>query len=402
MPASTDIRLAYVSQIRWPSEIPAGPFNANFVTAIARAGAEVDFIVRSSNHPRAKDYTDPLDVLRREYGHDVPHGLRIHVIPTPGWQPASDPWLYFTRAGWLLKRLRREHSVNCVMSRDTRALPHLARWRKRGLVAVHDTHNFYMDPAARDDTGTGRKWKEYPRFERSFLPQLDGVLPLLEVQAEWYRKQLTVPVRAIHPGLNETHPPDPSRFDHKTVGYVGTLSGIKGSMDVLEAFQALDRDDVKLVLIGGRGQAETDSMRQRIESLGLTGRAEVTGWLPVPEMAARLKQVSVALLPLTGTFYNRYLTAPSKLFDYLSQAVPVIASDLPAVRELAGDAALYVKPGDRTELTAAMAKLLGDREQYNRLAQTAHKQAQTLHWDRRGEGTVEFLRELLARRARTP
>ncbi len=392
------VKLAYVSQIRWPSEIPAGPFNANFVTAMARAGAEVHFIVRSSNHPRAKQYADPLDVLRREYGHDVPPGLHIHVIQTPNVKLISDPNVYFVRAGWLLAKLQREHGVNTVMSRDTRAIPHLARWRKRGLVAVHDTHNFYIDPSVRDDAGTDRRWREYTQIEKKLLPKLDGVLPLLEVQAQWYRKYLDVPVRGINPGLNEIHSPDPERFDHKTIGYVGTLSGIKGSMDILEAFQDLDRNDVRLLLIGGRGQAETSAMRARIDELDLTDRAEVTGWLPVPELLAKLREVSVALLPLTDTFYNRYLTAPSKLFDYLSQAVPVIASDLPAVRELAGEAALYVKPVDRGELTSAMQRLLVDQELYEGLMMKAHQRAGDLHWDRRGEGAVEFFRELLAAR----
>ena len=107
--------------------------------------------------------------------------------------------------------------------------------------------------------------------------------------------------------------------------------------------------------------------------------------------------MSVALLPLTDTFYNRYLTAPSKLFDYLAQAVPVIASELPAVRELAGDAAFYVPPGDRTELTAAMRSLLSDRDRYEELVTMAHRRAGELSWDRRGENTLAFLRELLPR-----
>ncbi|GBE30400.1 D-inositol-3-phosphate glycosyltransferase [bacterium BMS3Bbin04] len=427
------LRIAYVSQIRWPSEIPAGPFNANYVTSMARAGAEVHLIVRSSLHPRAKQYSDPLDVLQKEYGHTPPPGLRIHVIPTAGWRPASDPYLFFVRAGNLLKKLQREQGVNAVMSRDTRALPHLVRWRKAGLVAVHDTHNFYMDLSARDDTGRETRWKEYSRFENKCLPKLDGLIPLLDVQAQWYQKYLTgtgtgtgpcllasadnpgvagpcllasadnpgVAIRAIHPGLNATTPPNPERFGRRTIGYVGTLTGIKGSMDVLEAFRDLQMNDVRLLLIGGRGTQETDAMRARIESLGMTDVAEVTGWLPVPELLKHLRTVSVALLPLTDTFYNRYLTAPSKLFDYLSQAVPVIASDLPAVRELAGDAALYVKPGDRADLTAAMSRLLEDRERYDQLADAAYRQAKTLHWDRRGEGTVAFLSELLARARRS-
>ncbi|MBD3166431.1 glycosyltransferase [bacterium] len=384
--------LAYISQIRWPSEIPAGPFNASFMQAAARAGVDVHMIVRSSHHPRAAHDSDPYDVLEHEYGLQRHDNLHIHVIPTPAWKPMSDRVVFFERAGWLLRRLVKQYGVNTVMSRDTRAIPYLARWRRRGLVAVHDTHNFYMDLDARDEPSARRK-RSYQYYERRFLPKLDGLLPLLEIQAEQYRKHLAIPVRAAHPGLHHANPPVPDRFDRHTVAYVGSFSSIKGAGDLVAMLKRLD-NETRLLLIGGRGSVETEAMRQRIRQQALQDRAEVTGWLPVPALLERLREASVAVLSLRDTFYNRYLTAPSKLFNYLEQALPLVASDLPAIRELAGDAALYVPPEDNGALEHALRTLLTDRSRHEALADTAHQRARSLLWIERGHRLREFLEEL--------
>ncbi|MBS1261610.1 MAG: putative teichuronic acid biosynthesis glycosyltransferase TuaH [Calditrichaeota bacterium] len=389
--------IAYVSQIRWPSEIPAGPFTAGYLSAIARAGVEAHLIVRSPDRYRGHSYDDATAVLRGEYDIDPPDNLHIHVLPTPSWRPANDRLVFFTRAGRLLGRLRRLHGVNTVMSRDTRALPFLARWRRRGFVAVHDSHNFYFDLAARDDI-SGKRAIRYQRYEREHLPLLDGLIALLETQAQWYARHLSIPIRALPPGVNRADPPDRSRLEKKTIGYVGSLSGIKGAEDVVRAYRELGREDVRLLLIGGRGAQETRRMRVRLAETGLLDRVDVTGWVSSEQLRHWLSQVSVAVLPLRDTFYNRYLTAPSKLFDYLGAALPVVASDLPAVRELAGDAAFYVPPGDRRALVRAFETLLADRNRHETLSAAAHERARELHWDRRGLATREFLAELLARR----
>ncbi len=387
--------LAYINAIRWPSAIPAGPFTANFMSAVARAGVETHVIVRSATKQFNGRNGNGKEVLRHEYGIDPPENLHVHVLKTPNWKPASDRVVFFERINLLLGKLRKKYGVNIVMSRDTRSLPYLVRWRKRGFVTIHDSHNYYADLSLRDDL-KGKRWERYQRFEQKCLPKINGLLALLDTQAEYYRKSFPdLTVEVAHPGLGEINPPNPNRFDHKTIGYVGALSGKKGMDELLEAFQQLNLPDGKVLFIGGRTSGEKKRMAERLERMNLKDRVEVTGWVTVPEMRKRMNEVTIATLPLHDTFYSRYLTAPSKLFDYLSQAIPVITSDHPSVHELAGDAAVYVPPNDVNALATAINTLLSDREKYDAVVAAAHERAQHLHWDRRGEKTKEFLEALL-------
>ncbi len=399
--------LAYVNFIRWPSAIPAGPFGARFMTAIANAGVTVHYIVQSADRGFDGRNGDGRAVLEQEYGITPPENLHIHVIPMPHWKPASDRAVFFTRAGWLLKRLVRSHGVNVVMSRDTRALPFLVKWRsiathaKQGplhLLSIHDSHNFYMDLSRREDIDpNSKRLKRYQKMEQRCLPKIDGHLPLLEVQAALYREYLPgKAILAAHPGLDRARDPDPQRPARKTIAYLGSLQGQKGVDLLIEAFHnAKLTDDWRLLFIGGRDDAEINGVRSKAETAGLGDRVEITGWLNDTAMREKLNSASIAVLPLRDTFYNRYLTAPSKLFDYLAHAVPVITSDLLAVRELAGDAALYMPPGDVAALTEALTKVTSSDETQLEMAKAAHERAKDLLWDQRGIKTAAFLRDLL-------
>ncbi len=410
-PEETKVRpvLAYINFVRWPSAIPAAPFGARFMTAVARAGVEAHYIVQSAARGFEGRGGDGLAVLKHEYGITPPDNLHIHVIPMPYWKPASDRLVFFTRVGRLLKKLVRSHGVNVVMSRDTRALPFLVKWRsiatraKQGpphLLAVHDSHNFYMDLSRRDDVDpSSKRLRRYQKLEQRCLPKLDGHLPLLDVQATLYREYLPgKPVTAAHPGLDEARPPDPERPAHKTVAYLGSLQGQKGVDLLVDAFRNADLPEAwRLLFIGGRDENEIASVQRKADEAGLGGRVEITGWLNDARMRAKLHDASLAVLPLRDTFYNQYLTAPSKLFDYLAHAIPVITSELLAVRELAQGAAMYVPPGDSASLADAIQRVASCEDTQRELAARAHERAKELLWDRRGEVTAGFLESLLTK-----
>ncbi len=391
--------LSYINILRWPSAIPAGPFTARFMSAVAGTGVETHLVVQSA----AKGFNgcdgDGKAVLKNEYGIDSPELLNIHVIPMPHWKPASDRIFYLAKAGRLLKRLVRKHGVNVVMSRDTRALPYLTRWQRLDIKTAHDTHNFYMDIESRDDL-SGKRWERYQDLERKHIPRLDGVLTLLDVQADLYRKSLNSNeplVSSAHPGLDQARPSLPGRPEHKNVLYLGSLQRKKGVYMLLDAFKNVDANDWKLAYVGGRDRNEIDPLKHRVNELGLSSKVEISGWLDNNKMRKKIEQASIAVLPLEDKFYNHYLTAPSKLFDYLGHAIPVISSDTPAIRELADDAVVYVKPGDKVDLSEKMEELIKSPEKQAQLAVKAHQRAQFLTWDKRGEKTKTFLEVLLNR-----
>jgi glycosyltransferase involved in cell wall biosynthesis len=59
---------------------------------------------------------------------------------------------------------------------------------------------------------------------------------------------------------------------------------------------------------------------------------------------------------------------------------PAIAADIPACREVGGDAALYYAPGDPVSLADAIGSLLASPESTRMLAAAAHVRGQGFDW----------------------
>ena len=81
---------------------------------------------------------------------------------------------------------------------------------------------------------------------------------------------------------------------------------------------------------------------------------------------------------------NAY-TSPLKLFEYMASGRPIVASDLPSIREILTHErnALLIAPGNPQALTAAIRRLIEDRALGERIARQALEDAREYTWDRR-------------------
>ena len=81
----------------------------------------------------------------------------------------------------------------------------------------------------------------------------------------------------------------------------------------------------------------------------------------------------------------RLFTSPLKLFDYMAAGVPIVASDLPSLREVLrdGENALLANAGDADAFAAAVRRLLADRSLADRLGRQARIDVQQYSWDAR-------------------
>jgi glycosyltransferase involved in cell wall biosynthesis len=106
-----------------------------------------------------------------------------------------------------------------------------------------------------------------------------------------------------------------------------------------------------------------------------------------------LADAAVALLPLPDEPVARYFTSPLKLFDYMAAGVPIVASDLPSLREVLrdGENALLVPPEDPAAVAKAIDRILGDPALARRLAARAREDASAYTWDERAAQLLEFL-----------
>jgi glycosyltransferase involved in cell wall biosynthesis len=173
--------------------------------------------------------------------------------------------------------------------------------------------------------------------------------------------------------------------DKRVVMYVGSLEGWKGVETLFEAARALS-DDIRFVVIGG-GEKELPRLRERHP------RVLFLGERPYRELADNLAAADVCVLPNTAKDTVSLLyTSPLKLFAYMAAGKPIVASDIPSIREIAGDTALFVPPDDPRALAAGIQELFDNPDRAHQLAAAARERVQAFSWDARARAILDFLR----------
>lgn len=187
--------------------------------------------------------------------------------------------------------------------------------------------------------------------------------------------------------IGSAEPRTPAPGPRTTVaGYAGHLYPWKG-VDIFVRAIALTRDLRALIVGGHPGEADRARVDRLIAELGLGDRVTVTGLVPPAEVLRRLAAASVLVLPNTASAISERYTSPLKLFEYLTLGRPIVASNLPAIREVLTDreTALLVPPGDPDALATALTRISTDPALAERLGRGARALAPDYTWARRAE-----------------
>ncbi len=84
--------------------------------------------------------------------------------------------------------------------------------------------------------------------------------------------------------------------------------------------------------------------------------------------------------------------------EAMARSLPVVCSDIPALREVAGAAALYFDPRSPEQVAARIGQLLGDEALAQRLRQLGLARATQFSWSQAAAATLASYRRALARR----
>jgi glycosyltransferase involved in cell wall biosynthesis len=99
-------------------------------------------------------------------------------------------------------------------------------------------------------------------------------------------------------------------------------------------------------------------------------------------------------MPFPWTTHFAYYMSPLKMFEYMAAKRPIIATDLPAIREILDDKmAIIIPPGDPEALAEAVKRLLDDPIQAEKLSDQAYAKVQEYTWAKRVLAIVDFLRD---------
>jgi glycosyltransferase involved in cell wall biosynthesis len=169
--------------------------------------------------------------------------------------------------------------------------------------------------------------------------------------------------------------------------YTGHVNLTKGLDTVLRMARRLP--DVSFVLVGSEGTGVIERLAR------LVSNVSVVPWKPFDVVTRYLMAADVLLQPpsriplkLVG---NTVL--PMKLFLYLAAGRPIVAPDLPDMRELLEHErnALLVPTGDDDAAVNALQRIFGDAGLAERLSAAARQTSRGLTWDARAERILAFL-----------
>jgi glycosyltransferase involved in cell wall biosynthesis len=270
----------------------------------------------------------------------------------------------------------------------TLAFPTPVLWRGPAAITVHDATR-WLHP---DTVSIGMRYYYGPLYQQA-LHRAAAVFTVSESSRNDLVRAVGLPPERIHVTPNGVEPifaqaraPEGPRTPYLLA--VGTLEPRKNLPMLLEAYRILRKDgrDLDLVLVGRQGW-------QHSLPLGdLAPHVRVTGGVSDAELAALYAGATCFVLP---SIYEGF---GLPLAEAMASGTPAVASDIPALREVGGDAVRYAPPDDAAALARVIASVVDDRAGSRERAQRARERALRFTWEECARATLRVYRQIVPAR----
>jgi glycosyltransferase involved in cell wall biosynthesis len=176
----------------------------------------------------------------------------------------------------------------------------------------------------------------------------------------------------------------PERF----VLFLGAMEPRKNLPRLIEAFAALKPAILRetcLVVAGAQGWLN-DSVRARVQALGLGDRIRLPGYIAAGDLAAVYSMATVFAYPSLWEGFGL------PVLEAMACGTPVLTSDLSSMPEVAGDAAWLVCPTDVEAIADGLTRLLEDAVLRSDLGARGRRRSVSFSWERCARETLAVYR----------
>jgi glycosyltransferase involved in cell wall biosynthesis len=181
------------------------------------------------------------------------------------------------------------------------------------------------------------------------------------------------------------------RIDRPYFLFVGRLETKKNLGGLLAAFNIYRKthphDDARLVLIGRPGHGFQKEMSALMDDFA--AHVIRPGYVASEDMAALYSGATAFV------FVSLYEGFGIPLLEAFACGVPVIASDVTSIPEVADDAVLYVNPDDHDEIAKAMIRVADDAALRESLRQKGFARVKNFSWDKTAARTWEVMKRVI-------
>ncbi len=180
--------------------------------------------------------------------------------------------------------------------------------------------------------------------------------------------------------------------NNKIIGYIGQLYPLQGVEVLIEAISYLA--DVKLDIIGGAGK-DIIRLKNLAASLNVIDRINFLGFVNPKRVMEISDSIDIMVISALNRGKRRY-SAHTKLYEYMAMGKPIVAFDIPSIREevVNGIDILLAKPDDPHDLADKIDYLLNNQDKAKSLAINAYKSSEKFTWEKRAERLSEIFKKI--------
>jgi glycosyltransferase involved in cell wall biosynthesis len=173
--------------------------------------------------------------------------------------------------------------------------------------------------------------------------------------------------------------------------YVGVIEETKQVESIVRAFSQLEdvlKDRYSIVIVGEKGNAYAKLM-SAIRDYDLVKKCFMLGYIPEPDLACVYKNAHVFVFPSLVEGFGL------PVLEAMGYGVPVIASNIPPLSEVAGDSALLIDPHDIRQLQEGMRQVLLDNSLRRDLISKGSARIKNFSWEAMARQTLAVYKGLL-------
>jgi len=346
-------------------------FEIRSALSLSEAGHAPILLVRENFEP---------EQFRHYY--QIPRESQLNIVSLP--TPIQSRHLFSGRLlSWLLRN-RGEYDL--ILTHEIEIAQFLTRFKKilkkPVVYEMHKPHHATMAP-------------EPTLLEKKIFDQINGLIVTTQSLKKWVLENynLSCPVEQIP--LTSTIDPVSTQDVHKPyrIFFVGQPTRNRGVEILVQGLSQLT--DCELHVIGGTPDQLTNFRVLIAENI--SPRIVFYGYVPQSQIREKLEGALAVVCPtlLTGSMP---FVAMTKLYDYLGWGVPIVASNLPSIREVVTheQEALLFHAGDTNSYVECIRRLIADNELRMSLRVNALKLAHDYTWEKRTQRLTLFLQRVLS------
>lgn len=358
------MKLLYLANARIPTPRAYGLQIMKTCEAFVLAGLEVELVTPTRDY---KTLGDPFVY----YG--VRTRFKITTLAVPDFLK-YDALGFLASAIWFSEKARWLKSfwdADAIYSRDALILFQYLLLRRPLVFETHSKPSFLARVVA--------------RYARSVVVISHG-LKQAYVAAGISEAKIIVAPDAVDEHLFDTVP---AREETRTllglpaathiVLYAGHLYPRKGADTLASAAGLLP--DVLFVFVGGT-EGDIAAFKRR---WGTLPNVTIVGHVAHRKVPLYLRAAHVLVLPNSGKDKDSArFTSPMKLFEYMASGTPIVASDVPAIREILDETtAALVTPDEPEAFAKGVREVLTEPEKAHERAQRAYAKVGIYTWSKR-------------------